>query len=78
MTVGQKIKSYLSVHKITQASVSEVTGIPPAKLNMSLNGNRGLTIDEYSLIIYALGVTADKFIEPLQPSSCKTSDTETS
>lgn len=67
MCVGQKIKSYLKDNGISQTFVSEKTGIPLAKLNLSLNGNRRLDFGEYELICGALSVGADKFLEPKKP-----------
>lgn len=71
MSVAKKIKVYLVEHDITQKSISEVTGIPPSKLNMSLNDERRLTYDEFSLILGALGETADRFIDPIIPPDKK-------
>lgn len=67
MCVGLKIKSYLKDNGISQTFVSEKTGIPLAKLNLSLNGNRRLDFGEYELICGVLSVGADKFLEPKKP-----------
>lgn len=67
MCVGQKIKSYLKDNGISQTFVSEKTGIPLSKLNLSLNGNRRLDFGEYELICGALSVGADRFLEPKKP-----------
>lgn len=67
MCVGQKIKNYLKDNGISQTFVSEKTGIPLSKLNLSLNGNRRLDFGEYELICGALSVGADKFLEPKKP-----------
>lgn len=69
MCVGLKIKSYLKDNGISQTFVSEKTGIPLAKLNLSLNGNRRLDFGEYELICGALSVGADKFLEPKKPQN---------
>ena len=66
MSVEKKIKLYLVENEIKQKTLSEATGIDNTKLNMSLNGHRNLTFDEFSLIIGFLGVQANKFIEPKQ------------
>lgn len=67
MCVGLKIKNYLKDNGISQTFVSEKTGIPLPKLNLSLNGNRRLDFGEYELICGALSVGADKFLEPKTP-----------
>lgn len=64
MCVGLKIKLYLKDNGISQTFVSEKTGIPLSKLNLSLNGNRRLDFGEYELICGALSVGVDKFLEP--------------
>ena len=68
MCVGQKIKDYLENNGISQTFVSNKTGIPVQKLNLSLNGNRKLQFDEYELICGALSVGVDKFLEPKLPN----------
>ena len=67
MEVGVKIKDYMSSIGVSQAHISRKTGIPTAKLNLALNGNRRLTFDEYELICGALGVGCEKFLEPRAP-----------
>jgi len=66
MSVEKRIKLFLVENDIKQKTLSEATGIDSSKLNMSLNGHRSLTFDEFSLIIGFLGVQANKFIEPKQ------------
>ena len=68
MCVGQKIKDYLENNGISQTFVSNKTGIPVQKLNLSLNGNRKLQFDEYELICGALSVGVDKFLAPKLPN----------
>lgn len=67
MDVGTKIKSYLDKRGITQAFVSSRSGIPPAKLNLALNGKRKLSLTEYESICWTLGVGVETFIEPRPP-----------
>ena len=67
MEVGIKIKKYLTNNGISQRYISRKTGIDPTKLNLSLNGIRRMTFDEYELICGALGVGTDMFLEPRQP-----------
>lgn len=67
MEVGVMIKNYLEQNGISQAHVSRKTGIETAKLNMSLNGSRRLTLDEYSSICFVLGVDTNYFLKPRLP-----------
>lgn len=67
MEVGAKIKSYLEENGISQAFVCRKTGIPRAKMNLALNGNRKMTFDEYEMVCWALNVNTDKFLEPRVP-----------
>ena len=67
MDIGAKIKGYLDDRGISQAFVSSRSGIPPAKLNLALNGKRKLSLTEYELICWALGVGVDTFMEPKPP-----------
>lgn len=69
MNTGTRIKEYLDSTGISQTFVSEKTNIPLPKLNLALNGKRRLTFEEYSLICWALDVSADKFITPHPPAS---------
>lgn len=66
MEVGEKIKQYLLDNGISQAFISRKTGINAVKLNLSLNGERRLTFDEYEKICGALKVNTDKFLKPRQ------------
>ena len=67
MNVGTKIKSYLEEKGISQAFVSSKSGIPPAKLNLALNGKRKLSLSEYESVCWALGVGVSTFMEPRPP-----------
>ena len=64
MCVGQKIKAYLNDTGRTQAWLSNSTGIPAPRLNLTLTGKRKMTFDEYALICGALNVDTNKFIAP--------------
>lgn len=68
MEPNSRIKEYLEKNGITQIFISRKTGIDPSKLNLSLNGGRKLSLDEYALICYALGVNTDKFLQPRAPA----------
>lgn len=67
MCVGRKIKDYLQSNGISQSHISSVTGIPKVKLNLSLNGNRNLTFEEYEILCGVLNVGVDKFLEAKKP-----------
>lgn len=71
MEVGSKIKAYLEENGISQAFINRVTKIDTVKLNLSLNGKRKLTFEEYSLICGALKVNTDFFLKPRMPSETK-------
>lgn len=62
-----EIKNYLKENGISQAFLSRKTQIDPSKLNLSLNGERKMTLDEYCLICGALGLNTDFFIRPKLP-----------
>lgn len=64
MEVGKRIKQYLLDNGISQAFLSRKTGVNAVKLNLSLNGERKLTFDEYAKICGALKVNTDKFLKP--------------
>lgn len=67
MCVGNKIKMYLDDRGISQSHISAKTKIPLPKLNLSLNGKRKLTFEEYELICGALDVETSTFLEPKKP-----------
>lgn len=71
LDVGVMIKEYLEKNGVSQAFVSRETHINPVKLNMALNGNRKLTLDEYSLICGALNVDTNRFLKPRIPDTTK-------
>lgn len=62
-----EIKKYLEENGISQAHVGNRAGINLTKLNLSLNGNRKLTLDEYAKICGVLGVNTDFFLKPRLP-----------
>lgn len=73
MQANLEIKKYLLENGITQAFLSRKTKISPSKLNMALNGERRLTLDEYSVICGVLEVNTDKFLQPRMPDEKTTS-----
>ena len=64
----QEIKQYLKENGISQVWLSKKTKIPPCKLSYSFNGKRKMTLREYAIICWALGVNTDKFLRPREPS----------
>lgn len=72
MEVGNKIRKYLEEHGITQAHISREAKIDAVKLNLSLNGNRRFTFEEYATICGVLGVNTDYFLKPRMPDAEKT------
>lgn len=71
MEVGTKIKEYLESNGISQSHVSKKTNIPAPKLNMTLNGKRRMTFEEYSEVCYVLGVDTNFFLKPRNPDKTK-------
>lgn len=67
MSVGEKIKEYLQSAGISQKWLCEKTGISIPKMNLTLNGNRKLTFEEYEVICWALNLNTDRFITPRAP-----------
>lgn len=63
MSIGKKIKLYLTENGISQTWLSEKTNIALPKLNASLNGDRKISVDEFANILNALNVDANTFIE---------------
>lgn len=68
MCVGEKINAYLKNGGISQTHISRLTKIPLPKLNLTLNGKRRITFEEYELICGALNVGVDKFLSPKKPN----------
>lgn len=69
MDVGAKIKRYIDKQGISQIELCQRTNIPPAKMNLSLNGKRRLTFSEYQNICWALGVGVEEFLSPMPPQT---------
>lgn len=61
--VATAIKEYIAETGRSQSYVSKKSGIPPSQLNLSLNGKRKLSIDEYECICKALNVPASTFLD---------------
>ena len=69
METGIQIREYLEEIGVSQIFLSKKSGIPPAKLNLALNGKRRLTFEEYETICWALGVGVETFLQPRPPKS---------
>ena len=67
MSVGQKIKIFIDESGISQTFISEKTKIPLPKLNLTLNGKRRMTFEEYELLCGVLNVNTDRFLTPKVP-----------
>ena len=61
MSIELKIKTHLVANGITQKELCERIGITQAKLNLSLNGHRKLSLKEYALICEGLNVSTNHF-----------------
>ena len=62
MSIGKKIRMYLSEKGISQTWVSEQAKIALPKLNASLNDKRKLDVEEFASIINVLKEDANKFL----------------
>lgn len=67
MQANLEIRDYLLNNGITQSFISKKTGIEPSKLNLSLQGKRRLSLEEYAAICGVLGVDTNKFLQPQMP-----------
>ncbi len=63
MTVGERIKAYLSEQGLKQNKVAEKAGISNDKFNLSMNGKRKIPLGEYAKICNVLGVPAGTFLD---------------
>lgn len=67
MDIGIKIGEYLKSNGISQSFLSRKIGMNASKLNLSLNGKRRLSLEEYESICWALGLGVEAFLEPKPP-----------
>ncbi|MBS5151260.1 MAG: helix-turn-helix transcriptional regulator [Butyricicoccus pullicaecorum] len=67
MNVARKIGLFLCHAGISQAEMSQQTGISVSKFRLILEGKRRLTFEEYESICKALGVGVETFLEPCAP-----------
>lgn len=67
MSVGDKIKKYISKKGISQSDLAILCGMSPSKLCLSLSGKRNFKVEEYETICYVLKVSAGTFLEPRKP-----------
>ena len=61
MFMNEKIKSYLEENGIKQSYLQKKLGISMSSVNALLNGNRGISAEEYFIICDALKVPLDFF-----------------
>lgn len=66
MAVGTRIKNYLDARGISQAWLSEQSGIFESRMSLLLNDKRRMRIDDYEKIIGVLKLPAGTFIEPVE------------
>ena len=59
--ITDAIKGHIAETGRSQAFISKKTGISPAQLNLTLNGKRKLTVQEYETICAALNVPPSTF-----------------
>lgn len=62
MKVYEKLRNYIDSHGIKREYISEKTKIPANVLSPILNGKRKLEIEEFVLIVGALGIDANTII----------------
>lgn len=72
MEVAQKIGLFLCHAGISQAYISQKTGISETQLELTLEGKRRFTFEEYETICEALGVGVETFLEPRAPDETST------
>lgn len=63
MSVGNKIKVYLTENNIKQVWLSQETRLPIPKLNAMLNEKRKISVEEYKEIMNILKLPVEKFLK---------------
>ena len=71
MEASSMILEYLNQRGITQTFLAKKSGIGLSKLNLALNGKRRLTLPEYEVVCWVLGVPVDTFLCARPPRSGK-------
>lgn len=66
MCVYQKVRSYLEDNEIEPIRVAEQLEMPLVQFNAILNGSETLYADDLRAICYALNVSPEEFIEPIE------------
>ena len=66
MCVYQKVRSYLEDNEIEANCVAEKIGVSTSTFNAILNGSETLYADDLRAICYALNVSPEEFIEPIE------------
>ena len=67
MEASSMILEYLNQRGITQTFLARRSGIGLSKLNLALNGKRRLTLTEYEVVCWVLGVPVDTFLQARPP-----------
>lgn len=63
MSLGEKIKNYITERGIKQTFLAEKAGIPDSTMSKILSGQLDIAADKYYLICKTLGLSADYFFE---------------
>lgn len=63
MKIYEKVREYITSHHLIQKSVAQAAGIPSVTFNAMLNGKRKMYAEDLGAICWALGVSADIFID---------------
>jgi transcriptional regulator with XRE-family HTH domain len=65
--VEVEIRRYIKQMGMSQTCLAAATGISVAKMSLALSGRRRISLDDYRVICWALGVGVDRFISPMPP-----------
>lgn len=63
MTIYTNLKDYIENKKISKNDISRLTDISLDDLNLSLEGKRNLSFDEFEKILIVIEEKADRFIK---------------
>lgn len=63
MYIYEKVRAYIDENGIKQVSVAHKAGISVTTFNAILNGKRTMYAEDLRVICWALGVSADVFID---------------
>ncbi|MDB8802749.1 hypothetical protein PN294_11150 [Romboutsia sp. 1001216sp1] len=74
MSICSKLNDYIKENNISKEDVSKLTGISLKCLDLSLDGKRTLSFEEFEKILIVIGEKADTFIELKSNDSKKRGD----